>query len=206
MFFIVLIFIFGIIHFYTPVFKTAISITNVSHKKREPVIITGKGVFLYRITTFIFKSPSLSVNFCNKNALFSKVFKKSADIYKCIIIQVKDIFMATWKKQNTYVPPIQYKKFNAGQIEEDYKNLYPELNTEREKKNERLESFKQRLIQFKGIKTLQEAKELLNRTMPIALDRSTFYIGEAKVVIVNYDKRLRISLDSPKEYICYDFV
>lgn len=114
--------------------------------------------------------------------------------------------MATWKKQSTYVPPIQYKKFNAEQIKGEYNILYPAHKNEQEIKDDKLKSFKKRLEQFKNVFTLEEAKELLNKTMPIALDRSTFFIGDAKVVIVNYEKRLRICLDSPKEFICYDFV
>jgi len=114
--------------------------------------------------------------------------------------------MATWKKQSSYVPPIQYKKFNAEQISGEYNMLFPAHKSEHEKKDEKLENFKKRLEQFKGIKTLAEAKELLQRTMPIALDRATFFIGKAKVVIVNYENRLKICLDSPKEFICYDFV
>jgi len=114
--------------------------------------------------------------------------------------------MATWKKQNTYVPKIQYHKYNAEQIGNDYNLLYSAHKTEQETKNERLESFKKRLELFKNAQTLEEAKRILNKTMPIALDRSTFYIGDAKVVIVNYEKTLRICLDSPKEFICYEFV
>ena len=114
--------------------------------------------------------------------------------------------MATWKKQNTYVPPIQYKKYNPEQVIGEYNMLYPAQQSKREVKDDRLESFKARLEQFKNVFTLQDAKELLNKTMPIALDKSTFFIGDAKVVIVNYDDRLRICLDSPKECICYDFV
>ena len=113
--------------------------------------------------------------------------------------------MAIWKKQNTYVPPIKYKKFNTDQIGSDYNILYSTSKDEQERKDERLETFKKRLEQFKRIQTLQEAKELLQKTMPIALDRATFFIGDAKVIIVNYEKRLRICLDSPKEFICYDF-
>lgn len=115
--------------------------------------------------------------------------------------------MAIWKKQNTYVPPIQYKKFNADQISNEDSILFAAKNKSlQEKKDEKLENFKLRLEQFKNIQTLQEAKELLQKTMPIALDRATFFIGDAKVVIINYEKKLRICLDSPKEMICYDFV
>jgi hypothetical protein len=78
--------------------------------------------------------------------------------------------------------------------------------SESEYKDEKLENFKKRIDLFKTVSTLEEAKELLKRTMPIALDRATFFIGDAKCVIVNYEKNLRICFKSPKEFIAYDFV
>lgn len=114
--------------------------------------------------------------------------------------------MTDREKQNAYVPKIQYKKFNPSMIGDDYNLLFPAKKDEKEVKDQKLESFKQRLSKFKSVSTLEEAKVLLDKTMPISLDRTTFYIGEAKVVIINYDKRLRICLNSPKEFICYDFV
>ena len=163
---------------------------------------------MHILHVFYLKNITLfSVNFCNEIDNNAKVLEKNADIYKCIIIRIKDInLMANWKKQNTYVPQIQYKKFNADSISDGYNILYSAKKSEQEQKDERLEGFKKRLEQFKNVYTLEDAKELLNRTMPIALDRTTFFIGNAKVVIVNYEKRLRICLDSQKEFICYDFV
>ena len=51
-----------------------------------------------------------------------------------------------------------------------------------------------------------EAKKLLQKNMPVVLERTTFYIGKSKCVIINTDKQLRIMYDSPEEFISYDFV
>ena len=87
---------------------------------------------------------------------------------------------------------------------------YQKVNTDKtggncENNIEKVENFKKRLEPFKSISTLKEAKELLQKTMPIALDRTTLYIGDAKCIITNYEHQLRICLDSPREFISYDF-
>ena len=114
--------------------------------------------------------------------------------------------MAIWKKQPTYVPMVKCKKFNTSMIANDYNIQQSKENEEKEIKNQKLENFKQRLLQFNSVQTLDEAKSLLDKIMPIALDRVTFFIGDARVIIVNYESRLRICLNSPKEFIVYDFV
>jgi len=78
--------------------------------------------------------------------------------------------------------------------------------TSKEKHNEQIELFKLRLEPFKNAETLEEAKEILQKTMPVQLDRTTFYIGNAKCVIVNKENQLRICLDTPDELINYDFI
>lgn len=71
--------------------------------------------------------------------------------------------------------------------------------------NEKLEAFKRRLDGFKKVYTLEDAKELLNKTMPVQLVRTTFIIGDAKCTIINRHDQLRICLKTPTEIICYDF-
>ena len=96
-------------------------------------------------------------------------------------------------------------KYNPQMIRNDYL-AFKEEKSLQDKDFERLENFKKRLEPFKKISSYEEAKELLNKTMPIKLDRTTFYIGNAKCVIVDYENQLRICLDSPKEFISFDFV
>ena len=113
-------------------------------------------------------------------------------------------------QKNKYTPNnIQYIKYDAQKLNNrEYMPVTSDSYTVRGVANEedRIEKFKERLEAFKHVHTLKEARELLNKTMPIKLDRTTFYIGEAKCVIVNTDKRLRICFDTPKEFISFDFV
>jgi len=71
---------------------------------------------------------------------------------------------------------------------------------------EKLESFKKRAEEFQNISTLQEAKELAQKIMPMKTGRTMFNLGEAKCTIINEDNLFRICINSPKEFICYDFV
>ena len=95
-------------------------------------------------------------------------------------------------------------KSNSGYA--NYSMFFNETKSEKDRAKEKEEKFKQRLEAFKKISTLKEAKELLDKTMPISLDRTTLYIGDAKCVIINNPKQLRICYDSPDEFISFDFV
>ena len=72
--------------------------------------------------------------------------------------------------------------------------------------NTKLEAFKKRLEAFKNVYTLAEARELLNKSMPVQLERTVFFIGDAKCTIINHHKQIRISLKTPNELISYLFV
>ena len=91
------------------------------------------------------------------------------------------------------------------QIMVDWNNLFAE-KSEKDLKEEKINNFKKRLEGFKQITTLEEARELLYRTIPVKLERTVFFIGDAKCVIINRENRVRISLNSDKEFISYDFV
>ena len=80
--------------------------------------------------------------------------------------------------------------------------LQPKVNN---KNNEKLESFKKRLDLFKNIKTLEEAKKLLDNTMPVQLVRTTFFIGKAKCTIIKKTNLVKICFESPTEIIMYNF-
>ena len=87
----------------------------------------------------------------------------------------------------------------------DWNNMFAE-KPEKETKDEKVANFKKRLEGFKEIKTLEEARALLMKTIPVKLERTVFYVGDAKCVIINRGNRVRITLDSDKELISYDFV
>ena len=71
--------------------------------------------------------------------------------------------------------------------------------------NEKIRAFKERIIPFENISSLKEAKALATKLIPTANETNTFYIGNAKCVVINRTNLLRISLDTTKEFICYDF-
>ena len=87
----------------------------------------------------------------------------------------------------------------------DWNNMFAE-KPEKETKDEKVANFKKRLEGFKEIKTLEEARALLMKTIPVKLERTVFYVGDAKCIIINREDRVRITLDSDKELISYDFV
>lgn len=107
------------------------------------------------------------------------------------------------EQDKKYSPNMQYIKYNVP-INYDYGSIKQEQ--EKEAKDERAEKFKTRLNEFQNVFTLEEAKNLLQKNMPVVLEKTTFYIGKSKCVIINTDKQLRILYDSPEEFISYDFV
>ena len=78
------------------------------------------------------------------------------------------------------------------------------IQIEKQKKD-KLDSFKKRIEPFQMVSTLEEAKELADKILPTSNEINRFYVGDAKCTIVNRVDLLRISIDSPEEYICYDF-
>lgn len=99
-----------------------------------------------------------------------------------------------------YSPKIQYIKYNPNV--ENYETIFDKKT----KKESKKEDFKIRLNEFKNVLTLKDAKDLLSKTIPVVLDRTTFFIDDAKCIIINTEKQLRICFDSPEEFISYDFV
>ncbi len=64
---------------------------------------------------------------------------------------------------------------------------------------------KERLSQFANIATLVEAKNLAKTILPTKQEITSFYSGNAKCIVINKDDMIRISFDTPEEFICYDF-
>ena len=62
-----------------------------------------------------------------------------------------------------------------------------------------------RINEFQKVKTLEEAKLLAKKILPTTNEVSTFNRGNAKCTVVNKYDIFRITLDSPEEFISYDF-
>ena len=107
------------------------------------------------------------------------------------------------EQDKKYSPKIQYLKYNMPS-NYDFENIKKE--SIKEAKDEKTENFKIRLSEFQNVYTLEEAKKLLQKNMPVVLERTTFYVGKSKCTIINTEKQLRIMYDSPEEFISYDFV
>lgn len=80
-------------------------------------------------------------------------------------------------------------------------------NTNIHKENEtKYLCFKERIAQFNNVITLDEARELAKKILPTAKEECEFKIGNAVCTVINKKNIIRISLNSDKEFICYDFV
>ena len=80
-----------------------------------------------------------------------------------------------------------------------------EANIAREREEKYLQ-FKERISKFENVITLDEARALAKQILPTAQEQSQFRVGTAICTVVNKNNMMRISLDSDKEFICYDFV
>jgi len=108
------------------------------------------------------------------------------------------------ERENTPRPCFQYIKFNPQMIN-SMDMPFVKVSTDNQSSS-KLTSFRKRLDAFKTVSTYEEAQELLQKTIPVKLDRTTLYIGNAKCVIINTHTQVRICFDSPQEMISYDFV
>ena len=73
------------------------------------------------------------------------------------------------------------------------------------KEQKRLISLIERVNKFKDVDSLYEARQLAEKIIPTKMEVTGFYVGNAKCTIVNRSNLFRISLDSEKEFLCYDF-
>lgn len=76
----------------------------------------------------------------------------------------------------------------------------------RAKNKEKSNEFRKRFDAFEDIETIEEAKELLSKTMPVANIKTTFTVGDAKITILNKYDMLRITFSTQEELISYNFV
>ena len=74
-----------------------------------------------------------------------------------------------------------------------------------EKQNrEKLEHLKEQLGELKKVNSLEGAKKII-KAMKLG-DRNVIFIGDAKCYISDNEDYLRITIDSPTEFISYNFV
>ena len=87
----------------------------------------------------------------------------------------------------------------------DYISMQVQLNVQEQKK-EKYEQLKERISQFANINTLEEAKKLSEKILPVAQEINKFNVGTGCCVVINKPDLFRISLDSENEFISYNFV
>ena len=88
---------------------------------------------------------------------------------------------------------ILYKQYNViSQLEVQNRQKY--------------QNFKTRIAEFANVDTIEMAKALADKILPVANEVNFFDIGNAKCIIINRENLFRISLNSPEEFISYDFV
>lgn len=98
----------------------------------------------------------------------------------------REAIRINWGAANTYL--YQVNGFVTDKQEED-----------------KLEKFKERIEPFKNVSTLEEAKALAEKILPVKLNISRFRIGSAECIIINKPNQFRICLQSDSEFISYDF-
>ena len=92
------------------------------------------------------------------------------------------------------------KSLNVAYLQ--YQNKMSQAESDKKK----LEDFKKRISEFKTIRSLKEAKSFLDKNMPVSREITIFHVGEAKCTVLNKKNILKISLDTPTEFICYEFI
>lgn len=85
-------------------------------------------------------------------------------------------------------------------------NQYELVKEANEQENAKYNSLKQRVMQFEAISTKKEAIELSERIMPVKNGITSFTAGMGKCTVINRADLFRITLDSPKEFISYNFI
>ena len=71
--------------------------------------------------------------------------------------------------------------------------------------DKKAEELKERLLIFAETDSFEDAKKLAKEILPTVAGVTSFYAGIARCTVVNRTNLLRITFDSPKEFICYDF-
>ena len=74
-----------------------------------------------------------------------------------------------------------------------------------EQHQKKYEEFKERIAQFAKVDTIEEAKSLSAKILPVSQEINQFKVGLGTCTIINRSDLFRISLDSEEEFISYDF-
>lgn len=64
---------------------------------------------------------------------------------------------------------------------------------------------KQKVARFKNIHNLEDAQKLVKEILPTAIEHSFITVGNLQCKVLNSNDTLRIIIDSPTEFISYDF-
>ena len=98
------------------------------------------------------------------------------------------------------------------QSESNYDNLSAEdMRTEQvryemeQQKKKKVSDFLLRLEKFGDITTLEDAKDLAQKILPVPNDINTFKAGNAKCTVINREDMFRVCVDTPEKFISYDF-
>ena len=101
---------------------------------------------------------------------------------------------------------------NYMQSESNYDNLSAEdMRTEQvryemeQQKKKKVSDFLLRLEKFGDITTLEDAKDLAQKILPVPNDINTFKVGNAKCTVINREDMFRVCVDTPEKFISYDF-
>lgn len=86
----------------------------------------------------------------------------------------------------------QYKQYTSGQLDAI-------------KRKEKADELNDRLSKFRTVSTLKEAKNLAAEILPTNQELTVFYSGEAKCIVVNKPDMLRITIETNKKILCYNF-
>ena len=65
--------------------------------------------------------------------------------------------------------------------------------------------FLSRIEPFKTVNTLEDARKLAEKVIPTKAEVTSFYIGQLKCTVCNTEKLFRLSIDSPEEFVSYNF-
>lgn len=84
-------------------------------------------------------------------------------------------------------------------------NQYNSVQAMAIEEQEKSKQFLERIEPFSTVETLDEARELAEKILPSKEGLTSFFVGNIKCTIVNKKDMLRISVDSPEMFTCYDF-
>ena len=71
--------------------------------------------------------------------------------------------------------------------------------------NNNEQNFLSRIKQFDNVYSLKDAKELAQKIIPSKNGRTSFYVGKFKCIIYKSKDFYRLSIDSPEEFVSYNF-